>query len=179
MKKPAAPSAAPVLIGVDPGTRHVGWGVIKPEGTLLKLISCGVISPPAKAPLEKRLELIFSELEKVLARYKPEVAALEETFAGVNMQAAIAMGEGRGVALLALTRSGASILPLAPNEIKKAVTGRGHADKGFVARMVCARLGLTETPEPEDVTDALAAAIALAHRRPWVATPVSLVKLLR
>ena len=155
-----------VLLGVDPGTVRVGWGVLKATGTALELLDCGAIQTPAKKNIEFRLEKIFEGLEAVIQQYHPIGAALEETFAGQNMKAAISMGQGRGVALLALVRGKVPILPLSPNEIKKAVTGQGHADKQLVARMVCARLKLAEVPEPADITDALAAAIALSHRLP-------------
>jgi crossover junction endodeoxyribonuclease RuvC len=114
--------------------------------------------------LKERLRDIFAELERVLLRTRPHAAALEETFAGVNMKSAIAMGEGRGIALLCLARAGVEVLELSPRSIKQAVTGSGAAGKARVAAMVAAQLDLKKAPEPEDVTDALAAAIALARR---------------
>lgn len=152
------------LLGVDPGTRCVGWGVIEKSARdhSLKLVECGYIAPGGKLELKSRLKQIFAELEVIIARTKPEAAALEETFAGINMKSAIAMGEGRGVALLCLARANLDVLELSPRSIKKSVTGSGAAGKAHVAAMVCAQLGLTRAPEPEDVTDALAAAIALA-----------------
>ena len=160
------PPISYVLMGVDPGTIRVGWGVVKATGTALELLDCGAIQTPAKKSIEFRLEKIYEGLEAVVTRYHPVGAALEETFAGQNMKAAISMGQGRGVAMLALVRGKVPIVPLSPNEIKKAVTGQGHADKQLVARMVCARLNIGEVPEPADITDALAAAIALSHRLP-------------
>jgi crossover junction endodeoxyribonuclease RuvC len=153
------------LVGVDPGTRRVGWGVVeRVAGNALRLVACGCIAPAAKLPLKDRLRVIFEELEAVLKRTRPDAAALEETFAGVNMKSAIAMGEGRGVALLALARADLDVLELAPRAIKQAVTGTGAAGKTRVAAMVTAHLGLKKTPRPADVTDALAAAITLAQR---------------
>lgn len=154
------------LLGIDPGTRNAGWGVIEISGTSLRLIACGVLKASPKASLAQRLELIFAGYETLLIQHAPAAAALEETFAGVNPKSAIAMGEGRGVALLALSRGNVPVLELSPAEIKKAVTGNGAACKDQVARMVCARLCLAEVPRPADATDALAAAIALAHRIP-------------
>ena len=153
-------------MGVDPGTVRVGWGVIRKTGSTLNIVDCGAIQVSAKKSIEFRLAEIYDGLEEVVATHRPVGAALEETFAGKNMKAAISMGQGRGVALLALVRGKVPVLPLSPNEIKKAVTGQGHADKLLVARMVCARLQLKELPQPADATDALAAAIALAHRLP-------------
>ncbi|MCW8132629.1 MAG: crossover junction endodeoxyribonuclease RuvC [Planctomycetota bacterium] len=155
---------ARILLGIDPGTRNAGWGVVEVRGTSMKLVACGVLKASPKAEIAQRLETIFAGLETLIVQHEPVAAALEETFAGVNPKSAIAMGEGRGVALLALARGNVPLLELSPAEIKKAVTGNGAATKDLVARMVCARLNLTTTPEPQDATDALAAAIALAHR---------------
>ena len=154
------------LLGIDPGTLRVGWGVIErnARNRSLKLVECGCIQPSPKLDLKYRLREIFAELEQVIARARPDAAALEETFAGVNMKSAIAMGEGRGIALLCLARANLEVLEISPRSIKHAVTGSGAAGKGGVARMVAAHLNLARTPKPEDVTDALAAAIALAQR---------------
>lgn len=154
------------LLGIDPGTRFVGWGLVERSARdgSLRLIDCGCIAPPANMELKDRLVAIFAELEEIITRLRPDAAALEETFAGVNMKSAIAMGEGRGIALLCLARAKLNILELAPRSIKQAVTGSGAASKPRVAAMVCAQLGLKKAPGPEDVTDALAAAIALARR---------------
>ena len=154
------------LLGIDPGTRFVGWGMVEKsarDGTV-RLIDCGCISPSTKLELKDRLVEIFAELEEIIVRLKPDAAALEETFAGVNMKSAIAMGEGRGIALLCLARAKLEILEIAPRSIKQAVAGSGAASKFQVAAMVCAQLNLKKAPEPEDVTDALAAALALARR---------------
>jgi crossover junction endodeoxyribonuclease RuvC len=154
------------LLGIDPGTRLVGWGVIelRPADRTLRMLDCGFIRPGDKMELRHRLRDIFSELEKIIAATQPSAAALEETFAGVNMKSAIAMGEGRGVALLCLARAGLDVLELSPRSIKQAVTGNGGSGKSHVAAMVAAHLKLPKAPQPEDVTDALAAAIALAQR---------------
>ena len=154
------------LMGIDPGTRFVGWGVVEmqPRDRSLRMIDCGCIAPSVKLELRFRLRAIFADLEAIIAQTRPDAAALEETFAGVNMKSAIAMGEGRGVALLCLTRANLDVLELSPRSIKQAVTGSGASGKAHVAAMVAAHLKLHKAPEPEDVTDALAAAIALAQR---------------
>jgi crossover junction endodeoxyribonuclease RuvC len=170
-RAPVIVSAAPKsngtvrLLGIDPGTRCVGWGVIEQTPQrVLKLVDCGCIRPSAKAPLAQRLCVIFAELERTIARLKPDAAALEETFAGKNMKSAIAMGEGRGIALLCLARANLQILEISPRSIKQSITGSGASGKSHVAAMVAVQLSLKSAPEPEDVTDALAAAIALARR---------------
>ncbi|HEY3322587.1 MAG TPA: crossover junction endodeoxyribonuclease RuvC [Planctomycetota bacterium] len=154
------------LLGVDPGTLRVGWGVVRrgAKDGALTLVECGCIRPSPKLDLKARLCEIFAELEGVILRLKPDAAALEETFAGVNMKSAIAMGEGRGIALLCLARAKLEVLEISPRSIKQAVTGSGASGKPRVAAMVCAQLGLKVAPKPEDVTDALAAAIALGRR---------------
>ena len=154
------------VIGIDPGTIRVGWGVVElhARDRSLRLVDCGCIEPGRKLELRFRLRRIFSELEAILERTRPHAAALEETFAGVNMKSAIAMGEGRGIALLCLTRANLDVLELSPRSIKQAVTGSGASGKAHVASLVAAHLKLKKAPEPEDVTDALAAAIAFAQR---------------
>jgi crossover junction endodeoxyribonuclease RuvC len=165
IKRPRGSRDPKRLIGIDPGTRYVGWGVVELSSTgTLSLVGCGCIAPGTKLPLKDRLKGIFSELESILQRTKPDFAALEETFAGINMKSAIAMGEGRGVALLCLARANLEILELSPRSIKRSVTGSGAASKAHVASLVCAQLNLKKAPQPEDVTDALAAAIALARK---------------
>jgi crossover junction endodeoxyribonuclease RuvC len=161
-KKRATPKTQRI-IGVDPGTRVVGYGIIEhnPLNNTLKWIEHGTLEPQLSLPIHQRLQFIFEGLEEILQRTKPDVAALEETFAGINMKSAIAMGEGRGVALLALARAR---LDIAEISIKKAVTGSGASGKEHVAAMVCATLNLKVIPKPEDTTDALACAIALARR---------------
>lgn len=154
------------LIGIDPGTRFVGYGVIElhSHDNSLTSVEHGCIQPDLKWSMPQRLAYIFEELEAVVKRTRPEAAALEETFAGVNMKSAIAMGQGRGVAMCVLARAKLDILEIAPRSIKKAVTGSGAAGKEHVASLVCATLNLKTVPHPEDITDALAAAIALARR---------------
>ena len=152
------------LLGVDPGTRFVGWGLVEMCDNQIRLLDYGCIVPPLKLDLKNRLRIIFEELEAVLSRTTPHAAALEETFAGVNMKSTLAMGEGRGVALLCLARANLEVLEISPRSIKQAVTGNGASGKAQVAAMVAAHLGLKKAPEPEHVSDALAAAIALARR---------------
>jgi crossover junction endodeoxyribonuclease RuvC len=167
MRRPTTPAAPlpPRLLGIDPGTQSAGWGVVEARGTELRLVACGLLKG-GRRPLAERLRKIFGGYERILAVHRPTAAGLEETFAGRNPHSAIAMGEGRGVALLALARARAPVLELSPAEVKKAVTGQGNASKALVARMVEARLAPAALPASSDVTDALAVAIALAQRWP-------------
>jgi crossover junction endodeoxyribonuclease RuvC len=167
-RKPPRRAATPPprLLGIDPGTRAAGFGIVELRGPEIRLVACGVLKPPARLPLQDRLAAIFAGLEQLVVLHRPVAGAIEETFAGTNPKSSIAMGEGRGVALLSLARAGIPLREFSPAEIKKAVTGHGAASKELVARMVCARLRLAEPPQPADVTDALAVALALAHRWP-------------
>jgi crossover junction endodeoxyribonuclease RuvC len=157
------PQTKRLLFGIDPGTVNLGWGAVEDDGVRLRAADFGVIRAPAKKPLETRLAVLFAELELVLARVRPTAGAIEESFAGTNPKAAISMGEGRGIALLALARTGIPIRSFSPTHVKKAVTGTGGAAKPQVAAMIAAILGLPEPPKPTDVTDALGVAVALAH----------------
>lgn len=163
LRTPAEKRGPERLLGIDPGTVAVGWGAIEKDGDRLRLIDCGVLRAAPRRPLPERLRTIFAGLEEVTARIAPDRAGLEEAFAGVNAKAALSMGEGRGVALLALARAGIPIRSFSPTHVKKAVTGSGGAAKHQVAVMVAAVLNLPEPPRPADVTDALAVALALAH----------------
>jgi len=154
------------ILGIDPGTVITGWGVLEVNGSSLRVLGCGALRASQKNNMSVRLTEIFNGLEQVLHVHRPEYAALEETFAGENPKSAIAMGQGRGIALLALGRAGVPVWELSPAEVKKAVTGNGRAGKEQVAAMVCARLAIQALEGPADVTDALAAAIALSHRLP-------------
>jgi crossover junction endodeoxyribonuclease RuvC len=139
------------LLGIDPGTRLAGWGVVEVGGGEARLVACGCLRTRPGQPLAQRLVRIFAGYRGVIAKYRPAAAALEETFAGKNPKSAIAMGQGRGVALLALAQADLPIAEVSPAAIKQAVTGKGNATKALVARMVCARLRLARAPEPADV----------------------------
>jgi crossover junction endodeoxyribonuclease RuvC len=152
------------IIGVDPGTRVVGYGIVDTDGQRTKLVACGVVKTNTKAAQSKRLLTIFEGLDEAVRAHVPEVACVEDVFSGSNARTALRIGEGRGVALVALAHSGLEIHSLSPATIKKSVTGNGRADKSQVQHMVALILGLDEAPEPYDATDALAAAICLAHR---------------
>jgi crossover junction endodeoxyribonuclease RuvC len=152
------------VIGIDPGTRVVGFGVIEAEPQRARLIECGVIRAKASDPEPRRLLTIFEGLQKVLQTHRPDVACVEDVFAGKDTRSALKIGEGRGVALVALAQAGLEIHHVAPARIKKSIAGNGRADKEQVQRMVCLMLSLDEPPSPFDATDAVAAALFLSHR---------------
>ncbi len=155
-------SSAPLLImGVDPGLRITGWGIVGVQDGALFSPACGAIPTQAKRPPEERLHQIFKELCDVIARWKPIEVAVEDPFVGANVRSAFAVGEARAVALLASAQAGLSASAYAPAEVKLAVTGYGRSDKSQVQELVRVQLGMIEAPESEDAADALA--VALCH----------------
>jgi len=155
----------PIVLGIDPGTRALGWGalVLAPGGP--RLLACGVLAPSARAAVPERLGEIQEGLERLLASVRPGVLALERAFHAKNAQSALRIGEARGVVLAAAARAGIEILELAPASAKKAVLGHGGASKEQVARMIAQILGTGPLDVPSDATDALALAFACVQRR--------------
>ena len=152
-----------IIIGIDPGTIRVGYGVILSKGNKLTHICNGAISAPRKEPVYKRLRIIFEGLAEVIKKHKPDVAAIEEPFVGKNIQTTIRIGEGRGAALVISALHDLEVVGFSPTAIKKAVTGKGGAHKSQVQAMVKILMNLPAIPEPDDAADALAMAIACAH----------------
>ncbi|MBX3459695.1 MAG: crossover junction endodeoxyribonuclease RuvC [Planctomycetes bacterium] len=152
------------VLGVDPGTRVVGWALVEQQGRSYRLLASGSIAPAGKSR-ESRLAEIYAQLHEAARKHAPDAAAVEEVFAGKNLKSALAIGEGRGVALAALGAAGLEVAPYAAKVIKRAVTGNGSASKEQVARMVALQMGLAKPPAPEDVTDACAVALTHLIRR--------------
>ena len=149
------------ILGIDPGSRATGFGVVEFEGSLLRHVASGVIRPPEGA-LAARLAHIFAELERVIAATRPDGSALEAVFASHNARSALVLGHARGAALLACGRAGLDVGEYAPAQVKTAVAGYGAAAKTQVQRMVQKLLGLPESPA-SDAADALAVAICHGH----------------
>ncbi|MFB9263751.1 crossover junction endodeoxyribonuclease RuvC [Bradyrhizobium erythrophlei] len=159
------PIRSPVrIIGIDPGLRRTGWGVIETEGNRLVYIGCGSVEPPDNLPLANRLLAIHEGLAAVLADYKPMEAAVEQTFVNKDGVATLKLGQARGVAMLAPAMFGISIAEYAPNQVKKTVVGAGHAEKSQIQVMLKILLPKAEPPSA-DAADALAVAITHAHHR--------------
>ena len=156
-------STSRIILGIDPGVAIVGYAVVEARGDALRTIACDVIRTPAGIPLAQRLQQIYQQLGELLTNYRPQEAAMEELFFGRNVSTAIAVGQARGVALLALANSGLSIAEYTPNEVKLAVTGYGAAKKEQVGEMVRLLLKLEAIPRPDDAADAAAIAICHAH----------------
>lgn len=140
----------------------MGWGVVRAEGTRIAHVSHGIIHVPEDLPLAERLVQLHDELQEVLQVHRPEEGAVEALFFAKDVQAASKLGHARGVVLLALAKVGISVYEYAPARVKRAVSGRGRADKRQVALMVKALLGMRELPGA-DATDALAVAITHAQ----------------
>ncbi|MFQ5422264.1 MAG: crossover junction endodeoxyribonuclease RuvC [Anaerolineae bacterium] len=147
------------ILGLDPGTATTGYGVIDVVDGELTAVTYGVITTAAKLPPPTRLQIIFEELNQLIAEYQPDAAAVEEVFFGRNITTAISVGQARGVLLLALANANLPIAEYSPPRIKDAVTGYGKANKAQVQLMVRNLLDLEETPRPDDAADGLAVAI--------------------
>jgi crossover junction endodeoxyribonuclease RuvC len=152
------------ILGIDPGLRRTGWGIIESEGNRLIFVGCGSVEPPGDLPLSARLLAIHEGLAAVLGDYKPAEAAVEQTFVNKDGVATLKLGQARGVAMLAPAMFGISVAEYAPNQVKKTVVGAGHADKNQVAVMLKILLPKAD-PKSADAADALAIAITHAHHR--------------
>lgn len=155
-------SLAMRLIGLDPGLRATGWGVIETEGNRLRHIANGVIASDQRDDLAERLRQLYEGLTEILAKWRPNEAAVEETFVNRNAQSTLKLGQARGVVLLAPALAGLPVAEYAANQVKKSVVGAGHADKAQVEMMVRRLLPGCE-PANSDAVDALAVAICHAH----------------
>ena len=153
-----------LILGLDPGSRKTGWGLLKTSGTRLALVDQGCLAPPAKAGMGPRLAHLADGLAAILARGLPDAAVLESPFHGINSRSLIVLSQARGVLIAEVARRGIEVLEYTPAEVKSAVTGHGRAPKEQVARMVGLQLGVDTGGWSTDVTDALAVAICCARR---------------
>ena len=154
------------ILGLDPGLRHTGWGVIEKDGSRLRFIAAGVINPDDKNELSTRLSELHIDLKKIIEAYSPDEAAVEETFVNKNPNSTLKLGQARGVVLLTPALFNIPVAEYTPNQIKKMVVGVGHADKKQVDMMV--RTLLKSVPEkiPPDASDALAISLCHSFMRP-------------
>ncbi len=157
-------SAAPIYLGIDPGTQVVGYGAIVAAESGPRFLAAGVIRAPRSASVPERLGSIRRDLDDLIARIRPQVVVIEEAFHGLNAQSALRIGEGRGVALSCAIVFGAQIVQYPPAVAKKSVAGNGRASKFQVGEMVKVQLGKPELELPEDATDALALAMTHLNR---------------
>ena len=153
-----------IILGIDPGTAMLGFGIVERTGPRLRAIDYGVISTSSRLTLPERLEAIYLALTDLIELHAPAIVGVERLFFTKNVQTAFAVGQARGVVLLAAAQHDLEVREATPNEVKVATAGHGGAGKEQVQRMVQVVLGLAEIPTPDDAADALAIAICVANR---------------
>jgi len=151
------------VLGIDPGSETLGWGVVEGSGNKYSLVDFGVVRSNPRMAFSKRLAKIFAEVDEVVAQFQPDALAIEEAFYSINVNVAMKLGQVRGVMLLLAEQRGLSIAEYAPRLIKKTVVGYGNAEKQQVGEMVRILLGMKAVPTPHDAADALAIAICHFH----------------
>ena len=152
------------ILGIDPGLRRTGWGVVDVLGNRLIFVACGSIETSEREDVAVRLVTIHAGLARVLADHQPQEAAVEATFVNKNASATLKLGQARGIALLVPAQAGVTVAEYAPNLIKKTIVGAGHGEKGQI-RMMIGVLLPKATQQTEDAADALAIAVTHAHHR--------------
>lgn len=151
------------VLGIDPGVATVGWGFVHYDGYRFSAPQYGAIITPPKIPLERRLEMIYDELGKLINELKPDYVSIEELFFSKNITTGIAVAHARGVIMLACQKAGVPCYEFKPPQVKQAVVGYGNAEKKQVMTMTKMLLNLKEIPRPDDAADGLALAICCAH----------------
>lgn len=152
------------IIGIDPGLRKCGWGIIESEGNRLRFTACGTLTPPVNGELASRLAFLFEGISALVRKYEPHEAAVEETFVNKGARSTLQLGQARGVALMTPASMGLPVAEYSANLVKKSVVGSGHADKNQIQLMV-KTLMPTADFAGADAADALAIAICHAHHR--------------
>ena len=152
-----------IVLGIDPGTAALGYGIVDRTASGIRAIDYGCLTTSADLPMPERLRRIHALVAELIETHHPALVAVERVFFSKNAQTAFAVGQARGVVLLAAAQAGVPVREATPNEVKVGVTGYGRAEKGQVARMVTVILGLAEVPTPDDTADALAIAISCAN----------------
>jgi crossover junction endodeoxyribonuclease RuvC len=153
-----------IILGIDPGTAALGYGIVERTGARLRAIDYGVLATSPDLPMPERLLAIHGVVDDLISLHQPDVVAVERLFFSKNAQTAMAVGQARGVVLLAAAQHGRPVREATPNEVKSAIAGYGAADKEQVQRMVQLVLGMSELPRPDDAADALAVAVCIANR---------------
>jgi len=153
------------VLGIDPGTLNLGYGVVDEEGDSMTMVACGALSQPSKVPVEQRLSSLYKKLNEIVARYKPDEVAIEEPFVAGNARSALAIGRAQAIAILAAANENLPIFRYLPTQVKQQVTNYGGSNKEQVQEMVRLQLGLAQPPQPSDAADALAVAICHLHQR--------------
>jgi crossover junction endodeoxyribonuclease RuvC len=152
------------ILGIDPGLRRTGWGVIACAGNRLMYLACGSVETNDKTSLAERLVVIHDGLARIVDEFRPDEAAVEATFVNRDAVATLKLGQARGIALLVPARAGVMVAEYAPNLVKKTIVGAGHAEKAQIRLMIGVLLPKAD-PATEDAADALAIAVCHAHHR--------------
>ncbi|MHC5037838.1 MAG: crossover junction endodeoxyribonuclease RuvC [Planctomycetota bacterium] len=156
-----------IVLGIDPGTRRVGWGVLETSGGAVKVLGFGCVDATGKGKgIVERAGIIYAGIDEVVRRFTPTCMALEEAFFGRSVKAALRIGEGRGFAMAVAANRGLPVFEYAPKTVKKAAVGTGAAHKSQVQEMIRRALNLDVLPEPDDAADALAVAWCHCNRQP-------------
>ncbi len=158
-----------VILGVDPGLAHTGWGVVETRGSVCRARAYGCVATKAHEAIDSRLGRIYDELRAVIEKFGPTELAIENVYFGENVKSAVATAQARGVAIVACAKAGLTVGEYTPMQIKQAVVGTGAADKRQVMYMVKSILALDHEPHPDHAADALAAAVCHANLRRTVA----------
>lgn len=161
---PSAAAGCVRILGLDPGLRHTGWGIIEAHGNRLSFIADGVVQPDPKLSLAERLHVLFACLQDIVAHYKPDECAIEDTFVNKNPTSTLKLGHARAAAMLAPAAAGVPVAEYKPNLVKKSVVGAGHAEKAQVVAMMRVLLPGSQS-QSSDAADALAVAVCHAHHR--------------
>lgn len=154
-----------IILGIDPGLAHTGWGIIEQRGNAYRCLAYGCVTTTPHEAMPQRLKRIYDEIRYIIAKFHPTELGIETVYFGVNTQSAFATGQARGVALVACAAADLLVEEFAPTQIKQSVVGTGRADKAQVQYMVRAILHLDHEPHPDHASDALAAAICQGNLR--------------
>ena len=160
------------ILGIDPGLRRTGWGVIDVSGNRLSFVACGSVATDDKEQIAARLVAIYGGLARVVEKFHPEEAAVEATFVNKDASATLKLGQARGIALLVPAQAGLPVSEYAPNLVKKTIVGAGHSEKSQIRMMIGVLLPKAD-PESDDAADALAIAVTHAHHRQSVILKVA------
>lgn len=151
------------ILGIDPGTVNLGYGIVEEDGDVMSMVGCGVLALSAKIPVEQRLCSFYSKLGEIIAEYQPDEVAIEEPFVAGNARSALAVGRAQAIAILAAANRKLPVFRYLPTQVKQRVTDYGAGSKEQVQEMVKIQLGLSQAPHPSDAADALA--VAICHLR--------------
>jgi crossover junction endodeoxyribonuclease RuvC len=162
------------ILGIDPGLRRTGWGVVEIAGNRLGFLGCGSVLTDERAALAARLLAIHDGLTRILDQYRPDEAAVEATFVNKDATATLKLGQARGIAMVVPAKAGVPVAEYAPNLVKKSIVGAGHGDKAQVRMMIGVLLPKAD-PASDDAADALAVAVTHAHHRQSVVLKVAAV----